>query len=296
MIKSLTGFGSVELNDESYQVNIIIRTINSRFLDIKFRGIDLNPKLEMEIRKEIQKSLSRGNVQVQIYNRIDTKNNNGIKFNRERYEQIESLINTIQKEYGRRLELSDLISLNDLSDLISLNDLTAESGSIEIADSILLNGIRNAVKQVDSMRKVEGVAIGTDIKNRVGLIMKSLQKIEKLSEDFVHEQNIKYRKKIKSLLNDIKVDEDRIALEIAINVDRFDFTEEIVRSISHCDQLTSFLKVNEPIGKKLNFILQELSREVNTIGSKSPSSAVSQVVIELKSEIEKIREQVQNIL
>ncbi len=287
MIKSLTGFGSVELNDESYQLNIIIRTINSRFLDIKFRGIDLNPKLEMEIRKEIQKSLSRGNVQVQIYNRIDAKNNNGIKFNRERYEQIESLINTIQKEYGRRLELSDLISLNDL---------TAESESIEIADSILLNSIRNAVKQVDSMRKVEGVAIGTDIKNRIGLILKSIKKIKKLSEDFVHEQNIKYREKIKSLLNDIKVDEDRIALEIAINVDRFDFTEEIVRSISHCDQLTSFLKVNEPIGKKLNFILQELSREVNTIGSKSPSSEVSQVVVELKSEIEKIREQVQNIL
>ncbi len=287
MIKSLTGFGSVELNDESYQLNIIIRAINSRFLDIKFRGIDLNPKLEMEIRKAIQKSLSRGNVQVQIYNRINTKNNNGIKFNRERYKQIESLIRTIQKEYGRRLELSDLISLNDL---------TAESESIEIADSILLKGISNAVKQVDSMRKVVGVAIGTDINNRIGLILKSIKKIEKLSEDFVHEQNIKYREKIKSLLNDIKVDEDRIALEIAINVDRFDFTEEIVRSISHCDQLTSFLKVNEPIGKKLNFILQELSREVNTIGSKSPSSEVSQVVVELKSEIEKIREQVQNIL
>lgn len=91
MIKSLTGFGSVELNGKSYQLNIIIRTINSRFLDMKFRGIDLNPKLEMEIRKEIQKSLLRGNVQIQIYNKNSTKNNNGIKFNRERYEQIENL-------------------------------------------------------------------------------------------------------------------------------------------------------------------------------------------------------------
>ena len=92
------------------------------------------------------------------------------------------------------------------------------------------------------------------------------------------------------------MNEDRIAQEIAINVDRFDFTEEIVRAASHCEQFNSFLKVDEPVGKKLNFILQELSREVNTIGSKSPSSDVSQVVIELKSEIEKIREQVQNIL
>lgn len=287
MIKSLTGFGSVELNGESYQLNIIIRTINSRFLDMKFRGIDLNPKLEMEIRKEIQKSLLRGNVQIQIYNKNSTKNNNGIKFNRERYEQIENLIHTIQKEYGKRLEMSDLISLNDLM-------VVAES--IEIADSILFNGVTDAIKQVDSMRKEEGASISVDIKNRIDFILKSLQSLEKLSGDFVHEQKVKYLEKIKSLLDDIKVDEDRLAQEIAINVDRFDFTEEIVRSISHCEQFTSFLKVNEPVGKKLNFILQELSREVNTIGSKSPSSKVSQVVVELKSEIEKIREQVQNIL
>lgn len=287
MIKSLTGFGSVEFNDECYQINIIIRTVNSRFLDIKFRGIDLNPKLEMEIRKEIQKSLLRGNVQIQIYNRNGTKNNNGIVLNRERYEQIESLVHTIQKEYGRRLELSDLISLNDL---------TVGSESIEVTDSILFKGVTDALKQVDSMRKKEGAEIGTDIKNRIDLILKSLKKIEKLSGDFVSEQNVKYREKIKSLLDDIKVDEDRLAQEIAINVDRFDFTEEIVRSISHCKQLASFLKVHEPVGKKMNFILQELSREVNTIGSKSPSSKVSQMVVGLKSEIEKIREQVQNIL
>ncbi len=287
MIKSLTGFGSVEFNDEFYQINIIIRTVNSRFLDIKFRGIDLNTKLEMEIRKEIQKSLLRGNVQIQIYNRNGTKNNNGIVLNRERYEQIESLVHTIQKEYGRRLELSDLISLNDL---------TVGSESIEVTDSILFKGVTDALKQVDSMRKKEGAEIGTDIKNRIDLILKSLKKIEKLSGDFVSEQNVKYREKIKSLLDDIKVDEDRLAQEIAINVDRFDFTEEIVRSISHCKQLASFLKVHEPVGKKMNFILQELSREVNTIGSKSPSSKVSQMVVGLKSEIEKIREQVQNIL
>ena len=287
MVKSLTGFGSIEFNGESNQFSIIIRTVNSRFLDIKFRGIDLNPKLEMEIRKEIQKSLLRGNVQIQIYNRNGKKNNDGIKFNRERFEQIESLMHTIQKEYGRRLELSDFISLNDL---------TVGPESFEITDSMLLKGVADAIKQVDSMRKEEGKSIGMDIKNRISLILKSLQQLEKLSKIFVHELNAKYTDKIKSLLNDIKVNEDRLAQEIAINVDRFDFTEEIVRSISHCEQLTLFLKDNKPVGKKLNFILQELSREVNTIGSKSPNSEVAKTVVELKSEIEKIREQVQNIL
>ncbi|MEE8341278.1 MAG: YicC/YloC family endoribonuclease, partial [Candidatus Neomarinimicrobiota bacterium] len=196
MIKSLTGFGSVELDAEDYQINIIIRTVNSRFLDIKYRGIDLNPKLEMEIRKEIQKSLQRGNVQIQINYRNGTKNNNRIALNRQRYEEIENLVHTIQKEYGKSL---------DLSDLISLNDLTSGSDSIEISDSILFKGVIDVLKQVDSMRKDEGVAIGTDIKNRVDFILKSIKKIEKLSANFVNEQNIKYREKIQSLLNDIKV-------------------------------------------------------------------------------------------
>jgi uncharacterized protein (TIGR00255 family) len=287
MIKSLTGFGSVEINDESNQLNIIIRTVNSRFLDIKIRGIDLNPKLEMNIRKDIQKFLQRGNVQVQIYNKNSIKNNNVIKFNRERFEQIEGVLNIIQNDYGRHLQLSDIISLNDL---------IIGSESVEIDDSIILKGVSDTIKQVNGMRVEEGTSICADIKNRIDLIQKSLKILDKSSKKYVQEQNIKYKDKIKSLLNDIKVDEDRLAQEIAINVDRYDFTEEIVRAASHSEQFISFLKVDEPVGKKLNFILQELSREVNTIGSKSPSTEVSQIVVELKSEIEKIREQVQNIL
>jgi len=287
MIKSLTGFGNVEINDEPNQLNIIIRSVNSRFLDIKFRGIDLNPKLEMAIRQEIQKYLLRGSVQIQINHRNGIKNNKEINFNRERYEQIESVINTIQTDYGRHIQLSDLISLTDL---------VGGTESIEINDSILLKGVSVAIKQVDEMRKEEGASISTDIKNRIELIQESLSTLEELSREFVNEQSNKYREKIKSLLNNIKVDEDRIAQEIAINVDRFDFTEEIVRAASHCDQFNSLFKVDEPVGKKLNFILQELSREVNTIGSKSPITKVSQIVVELKSEIEKIREQIQNIL
>ena len=287
MIKSLTGFGNVEITDESSQINIIIRTVNSRFLDIKIRGIDLNPKLEMNIRKDIQKSLQRGNVQIQIYNKNNSNSNSGMKFDRERYEQLESIIHTIHKDYGNHLHLGDLISINDL---------TVGSESAEMEDSILLKGISDAIKQVDNMRKKEGSLISGDINERIDLVRKSLKNLEKSSNKFVKEQNNKYIEKIKSLMNDIKIDEDRLAQEIAINVDRYDFTEEIVRASSHCEQFISLLDVNEPVGKKLNFILQELSREVNTVGSKSPSTDISQTVVEMKSEIEKIREQVQNIL
>lgn len=287
MIKSLTGFGDIELMEESTQLNIIIRTVNSRFLDIKFRGIDLNPKLEMAIRQEIQNALTRGSVQISINYKNGGKNNKEINFNRERYEQIENVINTIQAEYGRHVQLSELISLTDI---------IGGSESVEINDSILLKGVIKAIRQVDEMRIEEGATISVDIKNRIGLIQSALSGLEKLSGEFVQEIQIKYREKIKSLLNDIKIDDDRLAQEIAINIDRLDFTEEIVRGRSHCEQLSSFLSTEEPVGKKMNFILQELSREVNTVGSKSPSSAISQMVVELKSEIEKIREQVQNIL
>ncbi len=287
MIKSLTGFGNVELNDESSQINIIIRTVNSRFLEIKFRGIDIDPKLEMEIRKRVRGTLIRGNVQIQIFNRKNGNKNGQLIFNHERFKEIDKIINTAQREFGRHL---------DLSDLITLNDLVVDSNSIEISGSKLLKSVNEAIKLVDEMRIAEGVLISKDIQNRIDIIQKSLDNLEKISKKYVNGQQEKYTDKIKSLLGDVKVDENRIAQEIAINIDRFDFTEEIVRGASHCKQFNKFMQESEPVGKKLNFILQELGREVNTIGSKSPSSEISNITIEMKSEIEKVREQVQNIL
>ena len=286
MIKSLTGFGNVDINDESKQLNIILRSVNSRFLHIKLRGIDLNPKLELEIRKAIQTSLQRGSVQVQIYVKNGSKNG-AIKFDKTRYEQIENILDDIHKVYGRHI---------DMSKLISISDLVVGAETHELSKSTILNGVKKAITQVDKMRIDEGKTISVDIKKRIDIIQKSLKTLEKQSEKFVEQQQKKYKDKINSMLVDIKIDENRLAQEIAINVDRYDFTEEIVRSLSHCEQLVKYLDVDEPVGKKLNFILQEISREINTVGSKSPSSDVSQSVVELKSEIEKIREQVQNIL
>ena len=287
MIKSLTGFGSVEVSDKSTQLTVLVRSVNSRFLDIKFRGIDIEPQLELEIRKEIQKSLIRGNVSIQIFYKNGTKAKDSIKFDRERYELIEEIIGTIQKDYGKHFNINDLVNINDL---------IMGKDSTDLDKSIVLRGVKESLKQLDKMRQNEGSAINTDMTNRIDSITKSLRNLEGKSGDYVKLLNEKYKERIKSLLDDIGVDKDRLAQEIAITVDKYDFTEEIVRSISHCEQFSQFLKENEPVGKKLNFILQELTREVNTIGSKSPTSEISSVVVDLKSEIERIREQVQNIL
>jgi uncharacterized protein (TIGR00255 family) len=287
MIKSLTGFGSVEVSDKSIQLTVLIKSINSRFLDTKFRGIDIDPQLEMDIRKEIQNTLVRGSVTVQIFYKNGMKIKDPIKFDRERYKQIDKMISTIQKEFGKRL---------DIGDLVNINDLVVGKDSSDLDKTIILRGIKEALKQLDKMRQIEGKAINDDITKRINNIQTSLNNIENKSSEYVKKLNENYRENIKSLIDDIKVDNDRLAQEIAITVDKYDFTEEVVRGISHCGQFLQYLRVKEPVGKRLNFLLQELTREVNTIGSKSPMSDISNVVVELKSEIERIREQIQNIL
>ena len=287
MIKSLTGFGYTEIGDAENQINITIRVVNSRYLDIKLRGIDLDPAVEMKIRNKVKATLYRGSVQIQI-----NKNNSGRRneieiFDRKRYETIEEVLNTIKKDYDRQIDISEIVSINDL--LIS-----GESNAID--NDALFNTISQTLEQVIAMRNKEGKAINADTKKRIKLILTALDEIEKLSVDLVKGQHQKYIENIKALLIDVTIDENRIAQEVAMQVDRFDFTEEIVRSRSHCEQLTALLNIDEPVGKKLNFILQELNRETNTIGSKSSDINVSKIVISLKSEIEKIREQVQNIL
>ena len=287
MIKSLTGFGNAEIITDSNQLNILIRSVNSRFLDTKIRGIDIDPVLEGLIRKAVQQTIKRGSVNIQIRNKNGEKNENVINFNRERFEAIENLLDTIQKEYGTHL---------DIDKLISINDLIAHSDSIDIPNEVILNGVADALKQLDEMRTTEGNSINIDLNDRLENIKNLLSELENISAKYVNTLKDNYKTKLISLIEDIKIDENRLVQEVAIMVDRADFTEEIVRSKSHCEQFDNLLKSNEPVGKKMNFILQELSREINTIGSKSPSGQVSQNVVELKSEIEKIREQVQNIL
>jgi len=287
MIKSLTGFGNTTINNKSDQLSITVRAVNARFLDIKFRGIELNPEVEIKIQKEIIKSLHRGSVIVQIYLKRGNNQEDRVSFDRNRFEQIEQIVHNIQTEFGRNLDLSKLITINDL--LISQD-------AAELVNTDLFKGINAAIKQVDQMRIADGKSIFSDVKIRITKIKKLLNDIEKQSTNFVEELQEKYIDKINLMLNNSKINQDRLMQEIAIIVDRSDFTEEIVRSRSHCEQLAEFIKSKDPIGKKINFILQELSREVNTIGSKSPNAVISQLVVDLKCEIEKIREQAQNIL
>ena len=190
-------------------------------------------------------------------------------------------------DYGQRMNLSDIISTNDL--------LSADEPE-NLKPGIILKAVELALNQVNEMRVNEGHQIQTDILNRMELLQTRIDEVGEISGKFSLEKQVQMREKISELLDGEALDETRLIQEVAFLAERADVTEEIVRCKSHFTQLSSYMNQEEPVGKRINFLIQEIGREVNTIGSKSPQPAVTNHVIEIKGELEKIREQVQNIL
>ena len=286
MIKSMTGFGRSEAGSDVNKIEVEIKSVNSRFLEIKFRGYTLEPILEKQIYTVLDKMLKRGNIQVRIdFNKLSQTNK--IMFNKERFEVIQNVLKEIQVGYGQRINLSDIITTQDL---LKSND----SSDFDNAD--ILDAVKNALVQLNQMREKEGQLIYLDLTKRISNLKLIIDKSEKLAKIFSSEKELLLRKKIKELLLNESLDESRLIQEVAYIADRADITEELVRCRSHFEQLDAYMDDSEPVGKKINFLIQEIGREVNTIGSKSPQTEVTKNVIALKAELEKIREQIQNIL
>ena len=286
MIKSMTGFGRSEAGSDVNKIEVEIKSVNSRFFEIKFRGYTLEPILEKQIYTVLDKMLKRGNIQVRIdFNKLSQTNK--IMFNKERFEVIQNVLKEIQVGYGQRINLSDIITTQDL---LKSND----SSDFDNAD--ILDAVKNALVQLNQMREKEGHLIYLDLTKRISNLKLIIDKSEKLAKIFSSEKELLLRKKIKELLSNESLDESRLIQEVAYIADRADITEELVRCRSHFEQLDAYMDDSEPVGKKINFLIQEIGREVNTIGSKSHQTEVTKNVIELKAELEKIREQIQNVL
>ena len=285
MIKSMTGFGFSTISTGLDKYSIEIRSVNSRFLDIKFKGIQLDFVTEDEIRKLIKNKLHRGTIYIRID--LDLKNDNKIIFDQEKYELLKGILRDINVKYGQPLNISDIISSSDLLKLKEPKNPDKEG---------IIENVEKALKQLDKMRKIEGEKIFDDASRRIKKIMNIIELIKEKANSYkVEKQNI-LRSKIEELLKHSDIDESRLIQEVAYLSEKVDITEEIVRCDSHFTQLLSYLDINEPVGKRINFLLQEIGREINTIGSKSPQSDVTIDIVEIKDELEKIREQIQNIL
>jgi len=285
MIKSMTGFGVGTFSTGSDKYNIEIRSVNARFLDIKFKGIQLDLLVEDEIKNLIKNKLHRGTIYIRIDS--DLKSKNKVIFDQEKYETLKAILRDINVKYGQSLNISDIISSNDL---LKLNEPKGPN------KKVIIKNVEIALKQLDGMRKAEGAKIFEDIMIRINQIKTILGLLSKKVNSYKIEKHNILKTKIEDLLSGQDLDESRLIQEVAYYSEKMDVTEEIVRCSSHFTQLLSYLDVDEPVGKRINFLLQEIGREINTIGSKSLQADLTIDVVEIKDELEKIREQIQNII
>ena len=287
MIRSMTGYGRSAVKNGSGQISVTVRAVNSRYFDLKIRGFDLDPALDLDIRNRTQDILKRGSIQLVFEMNHNSGTEGLLQFNKSRFEAIESLLQTIQVEYGRHIELSQIVSLKDLF---------SENDQDKIQPKNILKGLNDALGQADEMRLTEGKIIQKSMEDQLKSFCEKIDKLEQQVKKAGKIRKEKYQKKISELLETVPVDETRLAQEIAILSEKADITEEILRCRSHMEQYLSFLQEVEPVGKRLNFLLQETHREINTIGAKNSDMTLTNLVIELKNDTEKLREQAQNIL
>lgn len=286
MIQSMTGYGRGVTGKGAGKVIVLIRAVNGRFLEVKIRGLDIDPSDDKKIRDIISKYLIRGTVHVNF-----EMEGNGqyqtLSFNKDRFEAIESILLNIQKDYGRHLDMGDIVNANDLFTHVDIDSPESK---------LLIKAVENACDEVTQMRKAEGEKLKKDFEDRLSILEKVLNQVEKELPKEFQKREKRYKSRIAELLDGSLVDENRIAQEIAMLAEKADVTEETVRLKSHFQQFKSLLSEKGSAGKRLNFLLQEISREINTIGSKSSSDLIVNHVITLKDEAEKMREQIQNIL
>tara|TARA_Y100000996_G_scaffold137470_1_gene104574 strand:+ start:2480 stop:3340 length:861 start_codon:yes stop_codon:yes gene_type:complete len=286
MIQSMTGYGRGTAGKGINKITSFIKVVNGRYLDIKIRGVEIEPSDYNNIRSILVENLVRGTVHVNI--EIENKNNGeSLSFNKNRFEAIEKILIDVQKKYGKHLEMSDILNSSDLF-------LFGDSGSLD--SKLLMNSINKACDEVLLMRKTEGEKLKLDFEERLDNLTKMLSKLEKQIPDETDKRVKKYRDRVSELAQDISIDESRVVQEIAILAEKADVTEEVIRLKSHFEQFNKMISKDLPVGRQLNFLIQEISREMNTIGSKSTSNALINIIIIMKDELEKMREQAQNIL
>ena len=283
----MSGFGQGTAQLKNGMCTISVRALNSRYLDIKLSGIEGYPDLDHLIRNKITEKLERGSIQLNVNLNFGMNGKSHFQFNQERFELIDKILSTIKKKYGRHMNMADIITSKDLF---------MDGPEMEIDSSEILTAINLALSQVDSMRIKEGEKTAEHLASLLNEIADLVEVLKEKTKKIIEKKINKYREKIQDLINGIPVEESRLSMEIMILADKTDVSEELYRSLSHIDQFRQLMKLDEPVGKRLNFLTQELNREVNTLGVKAADVTVSRDVIDLKSGIEKIREQIQNIL
>lgn len=289
-MKSMTGFGKADIQTSEFAIDVSVRAVNGRFLEVRVFSPKIYSPLEIEIRKKLAAKMARGTVDISI-NRKSFSGNEKIEFN-------EKLAKNWLKGFNAIAERLDLEKIKQSQILLSIPEFikVEESHSISPKEKKALFAlIDEAIDQCNEMRGSEGATLKADLQKHLKGMAKQLETIKKLRERTVKDLDKKYRARLETLGLKGEVDEQRMTQEIVFLLDKGDINEEIQRLDAHIDAIGKLIGEPGSIGKKLDFFAQELLREVNTIGSKSTTAELTHTIVDTKGFVEKYREQVQNI-
>ena len=291
MIKSMTGYGSAKGTVEGLEITVELKSVNNRYLDTSVRLPRSFLFAEEAIKSAVQSHISRGKVDVFISVDSSAAGDMTVKVNEPLLRGYIEAIRHISEEYSLANDMTAL-SVSRFPDVLSVEkkDLDAEAISAGICAVA-----EEALRDFDAMRQREGAKLRDDVLSRLETIDRLVSAVETEAPKTVAEYRKRLEQKMQEVLGATGIDENRILAEAAIFADHIAVDEETVRLRSHMSQLTTMINGNSPTGRKIDFLIQEFNREANTIGSKCQNSQIAHVVVDLKSEIEKIREQIQNI-
>lgn len=291
MIKSMTGYGKSVVETDTGRTIVEIRSVNHRYGEVYVKMPRTLLAFENDVRKTVGDRLKRGKIEVFVQREEAVGGENLPSVNvplaksyRDAFEQLK-----------RELDLADPVTLPLILSQRDVLSAREEDGNEDALRGELLGSVRGAVEAMEAMRLREGEALLADLTARRRTLSDIIERIALRAPAMVAEYAARLRERLTQLLSGTTLDETRFAQEVALMADRSDITEELVRFRSHLVQFDDTLKLSEPVGRKLDFLMQEFNREVNTIGSKAGDADTAALVVELKAELEKIREQVQNI-
>lgn len=293
MIKSMTGFGRGEYNDGKRNIIVEIKSVNHRYSDISVKMPRRYSFVEDKVKNTVKEKIKRGKVDVSVMVENLTENDVHINLNTMLAQQYYDNLKSLQDSF----DVSGEITLAMLAGMPDVLKAIPDVDDEEEMTKCILQPVREAAANLEAMRSVEGEKLAADLLMRGGLIKDLVDQIEARAELVPKAYTEKLRERIKELLSgSVTVPEDRILVEAAIFADKCNITEELTRLKSHMDQMSAIIENStQPDGKKLDFLVQEMNREANTIGSKANDIQITSLMLQIKAEIEKIREQVQNI-
>ncbi|WP_455538459.1 YicC/YloC family endoribonuclease [Terrisporobacter sp.] len=292
MAVSMTGFGRGEFKNDNYQFLVECKTINHKYCDVNVRLPRKISFLEDKIRNYVKNFIKRGRVDLYIKLDLIGSEDVNLKFD----DKLATQYVNILKEIKNKFDLQDDISVMNVAKFPDIVKCEEKEEDEELYWDMLKQALDMALARLTEMRQEEGKKLAKDTIERCDILANLINEIEKYSDTIVDEYREKLNNRISEILdNPSIVDENRLAQEVAIFADKSSITEEIVRFRSHIEQLRKTVEKNDSIGRKIDFLIQEMNREVNTTGSKSSNINITNLVVEVKSELEKIREQIQNI-